>query len=36
LEVRSHRESKPALSDECPYTNAGRLGSIFLADFLDY
>ena len=35
-EIRSHRSSKADdSSSQNPYTNKGRLASIFLADFLD-
>lgn len=36
-EIRSHRSSRAeGSSNERPYTNLGRLASVFLADFLDH
>jgi hypothetical protein len=35
-EVRQHRRASPAGGCYSPYTNAGRLAAIFLADFLAY
>jgi hypothetical protein len=36
-EIRSHRSVRcEGAASERPYTNAGRLASVFLADFLDH